>query len=596
YAEIMAGLVAAILSALINGPIIIQTLLQGGAEGGAGAGEPLSPPETPIPDPPGEDTQKDGMAILRKQKQDWEAAEAAKKAAENKKLLENLQHMQRQIVSGPHGDLYRPGEAGDLNKQINTAINQTIFGKDVNKDLYNQIYQIYKGRNLSVGRTIPESQMISDSGIRRDTIVGTLEPTGNEIFTGRDANGNFSSKSLALRFLAGIGTLGSSELVATPVSSLYTMKSYVDGGGSSVLGGFSEAMKDVAIGEGIGLGISGLSAVGGKIVGALANELPTSISEPIKDGIEDLKNVLNTDVKDLFTTKTSGGLAGTNPHVKTSAEITEQFLKGKELGEISPGLKDYAIVPGIDPPDLSCFSDNARKAIRLAADRSLADIHFKASNPDSGIKLANGEAIPKWSEIKVTTVKEGDLPLGYSEDHKGLVVYKQPETPVKTAGMSEGEWQAANKQYDYKLKEFNDQGPAIAELQAQGKINVDPDTGLITSTKHNKPFASDNDAYCYTKPGTHETVSKFVEAKINQDLQGFGVIEHPNHTAWNYSNASNSAMNKLVPIDSKALTGSKLGVEGAIPLNTYRPLEGTWGTSWYNGPTVRSWVQGMLQQ
>ncbi len=93
YAEIMAGLVAAILSALINGPIIIQTLLQGGAGGGTEVPLPLPPvPQTPsgptttspesYPGPyqnEGYNTQEEGMAILRKQKKDWEAAEAAAK-------------------------------------------------------------------------------------------------------------------------------------------------------------------------------------------------------------------------------------------------------------------------------------------------------------------------------------------------------------------------------------------------------------------------------------------------------------------------------------------------------------------------------------
>ena len=118
---------------------------------------------------------------------------------------------------------------------------------------------------------------------------------------------------------------GSSELVPHG-ESVYTMKDYVDGGGTSVLGGFLHSLKDVAIGEGIGLVGQGLGTLGGKIVGSLADELPNSITGPIQQGLKDIKDALNTEIKNRFAGESPGFTGTTTPHIKTTADINDDIL------------------------------------------------------------------------------------------------------------------------------------------------------------------------------------------------------------------------------------------------------------------------------
>ena len=63
---------------------------------------------------------------------------------------------------------------------------------------------MYEGR--VTGRTIPEGQIPSEAQIFRDTVEGGIEGTSREIFTGMDADGKFSVKSMALRGLVGVAT------------------------------------------------------------------------------------------------------------------------------------------------------------------------------------------------------------------------------------------------------------------------------------------------------------------------------------------------------------------------------------------------------
>jgi len=604
FAELISGFFSTLLSGFVNGPTIIQTLINVGP--GIQPPAPPTPPTPPVTPPqtpgntsgPYHDTpeekkqQEDALNQLRQQKQKMLDDEAARVAALKQKMLSNLQHMENGMIDGPFGNRFTSDDFGRINGQIQKVIGQLQTGGNVDTNLYNSIYRVYEGR--VTGRTIPANEMISDAQINRMTLSGGVEGTANEIFTGRDADGNFSGKALGLRVLVGFASGGSSELVATPVSSVYTMKGYVDGGGTSVLGGFTAALKDVAIGEGIGLVGSGLGTLGGKLISNLANELPPSISGPISNGIQNIKNILNTEIRNPFSGETPGISGTTAPHIKTTAEINDDILNARSSGNDSPGLKDTSIVEGTDPPDLSGFSSHDQKVIRVVADQNGVDIHFKASNPDGALKLSSGEANPKPCDLKLTTVNDSDLSLGHSADNKGLVVFKQPEPPVRTPGMSDADFNAANSRYDYRVKEFNDQAPAVNDLVSQGKIKVDPDTGLVTSTANNKPFASDNDLYGIKDAVTGKPVSPATIAKVTQDLQANGVIQHGGHLDWNYSNASGSDMGKLSTIDTKGLLGSKLGVDGATPLNSYKPLQNGWGTSWYNGDTHRSFVSGSL--
>ena len=116
------------------------------------------------------------------------------------------------------------------------------------------------------------------------------------------------------------------------------MKDYVDKGGDSVLGAFGHALKDVAVGELMGLGIGNVinygGKYGGKLLSAIADQVPPSITSsikegletvttPIKEGFEKVKDVLNTEIKNPFAaaaTDLPSGISTFRPPPKTEGE------------------------------------------------------------------------------------------------------------------------------------------------------------------------------------------------------------------------------------------------------------------------------------
>jgi hypothetical protein len=168
-----------------------------------------------------------------------ETKELLERQTRDKKMLDNLQHMQHEIAVGNRGDLWKPGEPGDANKNINDVINQILNREKIDTGKYDAIRKVYEDRVS--GKTLDEKDIPADTNIIHETIEGT----SREVFTGVDADGNFSKKSLAIRVLAGALTLGKSEMIYQPVNAGYTMENYVNKGGDSVVEGFTEGVKEV---------------------------------------------------------------------------------------------------------------------------------------------------------------------------------------------------------------------------------------------------------------------------------------------------------------------------------------------------------------
>ena len=259
-----------------------------------------------------------------------ETKELLERQKRDKKMLDNLQHMQHKIAVGDRGDLWKPGEPGDANKNINDVINQILNREKIDTGKYDAIRKVYEDRVS--GKTLDEKDIPADTNI----IYETVEGTSREVFTGTDADGNFSKKSLAVRVLAGLATLGKSEYIYQPVSAGYTMENYVNKGGNSVVEGFTEAAEEAIKGELTGRLIGGALTVGGtvtRVVGeAIAESIPPSITKPIQDLITKTGKKLNTEIKNPFT----GGRPPASPKIPGSPEKGLTGGSRRSTGSLEP--------------------------------------------------------------------------------------------------------------------------------------------------------------------------------------------------------------------------------------------------------------------
>lgn len=668
YAEGISGIASSAVSTSVNGQEIVRTLSGGGTSGTPPPSPPSQPPAQPstpaetatsaqtgqqVPSTPQgpdslpvnpDDAQNIKEAIedtraeqLRRMSEAAEAAAAAAAAsaaaqaaaqqAARDKLLQNLQRMDNGMVEGTFAHNFTADDYSRISDQIDKVSRQLRSGGKVDVDLYSRIYRVYEGR--VTGRTIPDGQIPSEAQIFRETVEGGIEGTSREIFTGVDADGKFSVKSMALRGLVGVATGGSSELAYTPASAAYTMKDYVDKGGDSVLGAFGHALKDVAVGELMGLGIGGVinygGKYGGKLLSAIADQVPPSVTSsikegletvttPIKEGFEKVKDVLNTEIKNPFAaaaTDLPPGLSGYRVPPKTEGELFDAVQNARK-GEPAPGLSDVSFKPAGKPPDLDGMTVRDQKVVRMVADKHGVDVHMRPTNPESRKWIESGNAHPKPEALKTKTIDADDVQLGFSEDSKGLVACREPVKPpeIKPPDMPDDQFARLQQRYDQRVKEFGDQADHLRDLQQQGRIKWDEKTGIITDARTGKPFAGDNDPFAYVDSVTKKPVSPYTVNQINKDLQANGATLHNEHVNWDISGKSNtpgvggaqSDFSTAAAIDNKILkghsasipdpaTGQMIPNPGAKPLNTYNPLSGKWETNWFTGDTRRSFAE-----
>jgi hypothetical protein len=506
---------------------------------------------------------------------------------------------------------------------ISKVKTQLIKNQNVDTDMYSAIYRVYEGK--ITGRTISESTIPPEAHVFRETVIGGIEGTTREVVTGVDADGNLSKKSLVLRGIVDYATGGASEMVYTPAAATYTIKDYVEKGGDSVLGAFGAAMKDVLTGEGIGRGVGLLGKYGGKLFSKAADLIPASITTPvregfetlttpIREGFEKLKDVLDTEIKNPFASVDAPAPAGISGHrvpPKTDGQLVDEITAAKTSGKPHPGLKEPTFEAADLPPDLAGMTVKDQKVVRMVADKHGVKVHMRPTNPDAAEWVNSGKAHPKPEALKTKTINADDIELGYDPDSKGLTACKEPRLP-DPAKVAPEKLPDLDKRYQERLKEFNDEASHLRDLEAQGKIKWDKDTGIITDAKTGKPFAGDNDSFAYTDAVTGKPVSPFTQRQINKDLQAHGTTMHNEHVDFDYSHLDDtvpkggstvpagtstpgiepplSDFAKAAKVDGKILNGHTQGVQGAKPLNTYDPLKGDWGTSWYKGDNVRSFV------
>ncbi len=524
------------------------------------------------------------------------------------KILHNLQHMDHEVWFGKANKLWKKdGAPGDIRKHIDAMVDDIIHGREVDLNKYGKIHTVYTGH--VTGRTITEDMIPTDAQLNREIFTNTVAWSTRELVTGRDIDGNTSWAGLAGRIGTGIGTGGASEFVWAPANSLYTMQDYVNAGETNGFTIFAKtvawtAVEELVIGNGIQYGLGKLGGVAGRFGTYLDDTFPDA-GRTIRSGFNKIDDVLHRDVTDLWPSKP--GLPR-GSQFKSPSDIVDDINKMRNSGQQLPGIDDVKIgqkTPtgdiemdftkmkslDVDPPmvgrDVKGFQD--------VAEMNDAIIVVRKGNEAGLDVIQNHTAHAKPMEIKAKSINEYDRMLGFDDvpaikgrgTNEGLVSCKRPKLPDDFNSLSHGDRSELLSRYAQRMDEFENLGPELKQMRDAGKIEWDPETGIIRNAKDGKPFSGDNDPFMYLDPDTGQPLNPYRTNTVNSNLQQNGQTLHNGHANWDYSGYQKSNTGKFdqfTDIDGRILKGHQDG--GLI---AYNPRTGKWYELDWGGSTTRDY-------
>lgn len=242
-------------------------------------------------------------------------------------------------------------------------------------------------------------------------------------------------------------------------------------------------------------------------------------------------------------------------------------------------IADASFLNAGKAPDLSGISDFHQQAIeRIAAEMGVIPIMRPFGDQYGHIN--RGEAYPKITMIHEKTINPIDsqyLGFGRSDADKGLAACKKmPDTIARPDGLTDAEWKKVTDRYEQRKKEYDTFADHLQDLQRQGKIEWDRETGLITHK--GKGFAGDNDPFAYLDAKTGKPLTPEQNKEFSDRLHQVGVTQHSDHISWDYSGPHEHNANTI--IDDAILKGHS---QGGTPLNRYDPATGKWDTVYWDG-------------
>ena len=242
-------------------------------------------------------------------------------------------------------------------------------------------------------------------------------------------------------------------------------------------------------------------------------------------------------------------------------------------------IADASFVNAGKEPDLGGISDFHRQSIEKVA-AEMGVIPIMRPFGDQYGHIQRGEAYPKITMIHQKTINPIDsqyLGFGRSGADKGLAACKKmPETLARPDGLTDAEWKKVTDRYEQRKKEYDAFADHLRDLERQGKIEWNPDTGLITHK--GKGFAGDNDPFAYLDAKTGKPLTPEQNKRFSDRLHQVGVTQHPDHISWDYSGPHEHNANTV--IDDAILKGHS---QGGTPLNRYDPATGKWDTVYWDG-------------
>lgn len=216
---------------------------------------------------------------------------------EKMKWLDNLHTMERGILYG--GDemdvLKDRGPGGGFRGKIEELIGRFQETGEIDRESYARTQRVYGMARQ--GQILDHSAAHTNSEIFANTMREGTERMIHEIVRGTDVEGNRSYKSMALRALVNVLTVGKAELVYTPANSVYTMKELVEAGTSTKEIG-RQLLRDVMVGEIYGTvfghGMRKVGSVAGRVGGRIAEMTTHRFPEATRVVTDKVRSVVDT--------------------------------------------------------------------------------------------------------------------------------------------------------------------------------------------------------------------------------------------------------------------------------------------------------------
>jgi len=530
------------------------------------------------------------------------------------KLLDNLQHMDHEIWFGKAQQLWKEkGTPGDIRKHIDGMIDDIIHGRPVDLNKYGKIHNIYTGHRT--GRYLTEDQLPTDSQLNREIFENTVSWTAREIATGQDRDGNVSWLAVGTRIAVGIGTGGQSEWVWAPAEGTYRVYDNMmagDSAGWAITKAVAwAATEEFVIGKGIQWGLGKVAPIAGKALkkaGSYVDETFPAGSKMVKDAFSE-GGIMRRDITDLWPKKSKPGLPRGSQHMSAS-EIAENLRRVSDNDQVVPGIKDMQIGQrGADGKIMTDFSNMKPyegdlpmvprdvRGFQEAAEMGDAIVVVRKGN-DAGLDVIQSKAAhPKSMDIKAKSIDDVDVDLGFNDTqalrgrgtNEGLVACKKPKLPDNFDDLPLERQGELLERFGDRMDEFRKLEPELNQMVKDGKIEWDPDTGIIRNAKDGRPYAGDNDTFIYLDPDTGQPLNPLRNNTMNRTLQQNGTTLHNEHMGWDYDGYRSSNPGKYdqyMGIDEKIL--SKHKDKGG--LIAYNPRTKQWYEVGYDGPTTRDYA------
>ncbi|WP_158844492.1 hypothetical protein [Saccharothrix deserti] len=137
------------------------------------------------------------------------------------------------------------------------------------------------------------------------------------------------------------------------------------------------------------------------------------------------------------------------------------------------------------------------------ADRFNLTYDVRPTNPDS-VKWLEQGAVPKPKDIKAKTINELDTYLGASPENIGLVGYfsPTPPDPEVLASVDPNTRKGIEERYKERGEEFDALASELEAFAADGRYQVDPETGVVQKSTPDGPknITGDHDVYHIRQP------------------------------------------------------------------------------------------------
>ncbi len=447
--------------------------------------------------------------------------------------LRAVQQMERNLLFNPDRiGLWRgPGEPGDMYTNLKELREQLSSGEEIDRRRLDAVRRLY--RDHAQGTILTPDEMPSDMDFTRDWVTGMLDSTLREIATQQNSDGGFSYKSMGLRLLANVATLGQIEIVLTPMESVYTMHDYVQQGGDSAWEGFKRTAGDVIKGE----IMSWLGEAGGRRLARLGKPKP-------------------------------------------------QLPRARTPKTRAPSR--YARASGVDiHPHMAGMPEaNIRRAQQLAQKHNV-QIMIRPTNPEARALLERGLGAPKPSIIKNKTISHMDTLLGANADDLGKVGHFKPKLPPKNS-VPDDMWKEVTDRYIQRSKEFRNQAAYVKQLQQQGKA-IERNGVLyevLADGTPGKPFCGDHDLFEILDAHGNPCPESLKQHVVKELQKPPFSAQHPAHIDWDYSHYSRtpgphgaqSNYDVAKGIDGKIRQSHGPGGEPLIKFQpgTMQPIEGSY--------------------